>query len=219
MSDTDNQKTVETMRWIGLAEYDMKIKVVGYQDGEGFLLQGGDNDPFLAHRLGFSRVNGDWMAPSDRIFTLRMIKVAAPLATLDTIPKSDDMLVWRGGSVPAIPKTPNQVQAFENMPDEFRWVDLSTLGLALKYVLADRPKEPFFEIQGGISFKDAERAGFHPANGGRAVRYGLSLDTVRLKEAFPECDIATMSREDIVEDRRTASAVDMKQTAAPSPKS
>ncbi|MCZ7861119.1 hypothetical protein O9X98_06835 [Agrobacterium salinitolerans] len=214
MSDTNTPVSTNTMRWIDLSAYEMKMKSIGFDDGKALWLEGGDNDPLVAERLGFSKVGDDWLAP-DRVIAPKIIKLVAPEATIAHMPK-DDVFVVREGKMPSIPGVPSGAANFDNMPDEFRWIDLAAYGLALKRVIDDR-RTPFNEIQGDISPEIATKLGFEQSNDGRWVGRDLAVNPREFKKVFPECEVVQMLREEVVEDRRStaSSAITMGSSRSP----
>ncbi|MBY3150872.1 hypothetical protein HFO56_00315 [Rhizobium laguerreae] len=217
MLTTSNLDPQKAVRWMDFSAYGMKLKNIGFDNGQALILEGGDNNPFVADKLGFSKIDDDWLAPC-RIVAPNIVKLVAPEARVMTV-MVGDVTVFRGGKMPSIPVVPTKLaaSAIEQVPLELRWIDLSQHGLSVKRVFDDGGFA-FHEFVGDVAQEAAERLGFSQGEDGTWINRDAHLDPRKFKAVFPHSQVVYTHRDEVVEDRRSDFLKSPNPVSAPSPK-
>ncbi|MBY3433053.1 hypothetical protein HFN89_02515 [Rhizobium laguerreae] len=217
MLTTSNLDPQKAVRWMDFSAYGMKLKNIGFDNGQALVLEGGDNSPFIADKLGFSKIGDDWLAPC-RIVAPNIVKLVAPEAKVMTVMVAD-ITVFRGGKMPSIPIVPGTVaaSAIEQVPLELRWIDLSQHGLSVKRVYDDGGFA-FHEFVGDVDPEAARKLGFSQGEGDTWINRDAHLDPRKFKAVFPETQVVRTHRDEVVEDRRSDFSKAPGPVSAPSPK-
>jgi hypothetical protein len=81
-NDNSEQQTLaqsmgipETIRWMDLSAYSMSLKLAIYKNGSGLVIQGGDRQSDAITKLGFRKVDGEWVSGETALDARKTISV------------------------------------------------------------------------------------------------------------------------------------------------